>query len=260
MKFSEIKIAAHGRWADILSGLGVEINRGHSPCPGCGGNDRFRFDDRTGNGDFYCNQMESKSGDGFNLLQHIYDYSPKEAFDAVANYLGLEESNFSPPIKKAQVVQLKPKSDYARKLWQNAEEGVSTHPYAISKGICFEAGARRGKASGRVVGKNADCLVIPVSDIQTGQLIGVQCINPEGKKQSFGQLRGGCLLLGNTLDKSLDWWVVEGWADAVSAVFHIHKGNAVAAVAFGMNRMMEVAEGLAVKYEPERIMTVEDAE
>ncbi|RKZ99899.1 MAG: hypothetical protein DRQ47_10285, partial [Gammaproteobacteria bacterium] len=82
---------------------------------------------------------------------------------------------------------------------------------------------------------------------------------PEGKKQSFGQLRGGCLLLGNTLDKSLEWWVVEGWADAVSAVFHIHKGNAVVAVAFGMNRMNEVAELLAVKYEPSRILIVEDA-
>lgn len=65
----EIKRAAQGRWADILTRYGVSdsnLKKRHGPCPICGGKDRFRFDNRNGHGDFYCNNCGS--GDGFRLL------------------------------------------------------------------------------------------------------------------------------------------------------------------------------------------------
>src|SRR5690348_13963485 len=50
---------ARGRWREILPCLGVEtryLTNKHGPCPLCGGKDRFRFDDKNGDGTYYCNQ------------------------------------------------------------------------------------------------------------------------------------------------------------------------------------------------------------
>ena len=261
MKFDDVKRAAHGRWSDIFSGLNIEVSRRHSACPGCGGKDRFRFDDRTGNGDFICNQMEGLSGDGFKLIQHVFGVTVKESFDMVAGYLGLEENKPLPVYKPPKIIQFKPKSDYALSLWRDASEGVSSHPYALGKGIDWEAGALRGRASGRVIGTNSDCLLIPIRNPKTWAVVAVQCINTEGKKQTFGAIKGSGFICGNTLDKSINWFVVEGWADAVSMVFHHYKGNAVAAAAMGGYEVqLALAEKLNVQFSPERIVIIKDKE
>ena len=69
-RVEEVKGRARGRWPGILAAHGVPaealVNR-HGPCPMCGGKDRFRFDDRHGNGEYYCNGCGA--GDGFTLLE-----------------------------------------------------------------------------------------------------------------------------------------------------------------------------------------------
>ncbi len=79
---AEIKIAARGRWRELLVCFGVDadfLRNTHGPCPGCGGKDRFRFDDHDGDGTFICSQGggELLSGDGFTLLEHVkkWDFS-----------------------------------------------------------------------------------------------------------------------------------------------------------------------------------------
>jgi len=60
--------AAQGKWLGILKQLGIEesfLRNVHGPCPLCGGQDRFRFDDKEGNGTFYCNACGA--GDGMKL-------------------------------------------------------------------------------------------------------------------------------------------------------------------------------------------------
>jgi len=44
--------AAAGHWPQLLPALGISINAAgqHSPCPVCGGKDRFRFDNQAGRG------------------------------------------------------------------------------------------------------------------------------------------------------------------------------------------------------------------
>lgn len=59
---------ARGRWPLILTALGLEqkyLNNRHGPCPGCGGEDRYRFDNREGKGTWFCNQCGH--GDGMDL-------------------------------------------------------------------------------------------------------------------------------------------------------------------------------------------------
>ncbi|ELW7338012.1 DNA primase, partial [Yersinia enterocolitica] len=45
-----IAAQARGKWDFILDALAISHSKQHSPCPACGGKDRFRFDDRQGAG------------------------------------------------------------------------------------------------------------------------------------------------------------------------------------------------------------------
>ena len=74
--YAEVADLANGRWTQILTNLGVNPNllkNHHSSCPGCGGVDRFRFDDVDGRGTFICSQGTGDllAGDGFNALVHF---------------------------------------------------------------------------------------------------------------------------------------------------------------------------------------------
>lgn len=154
---------------------------------------------------------------------------------------------------------------YALELWLNArarrqDADITNHPYAIKKGIESAGGAGRAKASGRIIGKEADCIIVPIRDIQTDKVQGIQCINQEGEKQTFGNVSGGGLLLGNTLDKSISWYVAEGWASAYSMVFHHHHGNAVCAAAFGKSNLDKLAQAIAGKYAPDCITILQEVD
>ena len=63
-----LRDSCRGRWRDILTryGLGDFLNRKHGPCPFCGGVDRYRWDDRGGDGTFFCAQCGP--GDGLEML------------------------------------------------------------------------------------------------------------------------------------------------------------------------------------------------
>lgn len=64
------KEAARNRWRGILTefGLAPQFLRGtHGACPMCGGNDRYRWDNKDGNGTFFCTNCGA--GDGFRLLE-----------------------------------------------------------------------------------------------------------------------------------------------------------------------------------------------
>lgn len=93
---------ARGRWREILPRLGVEprflVNR-HGPCPVCGGKDRFRFDDKDGEGTWFCNQC--RAGTGIILLRKLNGWSHKEACDAVDGIIG---TDWRPPTAVAKRV------------------------------------------------------------------------------------------------------------------------------------------------------------
>jgi len=147
---------------------------------------------------------------------------------------------------------------YALRLWMSSnrdDKYVSAHPYSIKKGITTAGGSGRGIASSSLkIGMNADCIIAPIRNIRTDKVQGVQCINSGGVKQTFGAVSGGALLLGNTLDKSLTWYVCEGWASAYSMVFHHQNGNGVCACSFGKGSQQKVAELISEAYQPDKIV------
>ncbi|MDQ2077627.1 PriCT-2 domain-containing protein [Marinimicrobium sp. ABcell2] len=152
---------------------------------------------------------------------------------------------------------------YALELWLASDyddDVVAGHEYAQRKGIDWAAGAARGIASGKLIGKQADCIIVPIYSIETGKLQGVQCINSEGEKQSFGRVSGGCLLLGNTLNKASSWYVAEGWASAVSMAFHHCKGNSVCAASFGKSQLENTARKIGEVHQPSEIVILQEVD
>jgi len=127
--------AAHGRWREILPALGIPtsfLNGKHQPCPFCGGTDRFRFDDKQGDGDFFCSQCGN--GKGFKLLQTYHGWDFKKAADEVDKIIG------NLPARSARVIKLKPGTSSAElnRMWMAAarvHEENHAGMYLIRRGI-----------------------------------------------------------------------------------------------------------------------------
>ena len=102
LDYRAVRAAAAGRWPAILPGLGVGaefLRDRHGPCPGCGGTDRFRYDDCDGAGTWLCSAGGGAplAGDGFNLLEHVYGWTAAECLHRVADALGMREGRTLPP-------------------------------------------------------------------------------------------------------------------------------------------------------------------
>ena len=95
VSFEQLHKLATGRWVQILNALGLpreSLMGTHVPCPGCGGKDRFRFDDKDGRGTFYCNGGGTtiNYGDGFQCLIHTgIAKTHYESLKMVSLHLGL---------------------------------------------------------------------------------------------------------------------------------------------------------------------------
>jgi Zinc-binding domain of primase-helicase len=81
--------AAHGRWRWILTSFGIPqsaLNGKEQPCPACGGRDRFVFDDRHGDGDYFCRRCDA--GKGISLVAKVNGWSYAEAAKRVDELIG----------------------------------------------------------------------------------------------------------------------------------------------------------------------------
>jgi putative DNA primase/helicase len=95
---TDIIDAARGRWPEILGALAQlsdqQLTDRHQPCPLCGGEDRYRFDDKDGSGSWFCNQCGGKheaggAGSGMDLLIRRTGWEFKEAAQRIEQHLGI---------------------------------------------------------------------------------------------------------------------------------------------------------------------------
>ena len=87
----ELKRQANGKWYDILTKLGIDgsfLTGKHSPCPVCGGKDRFRWDNRNGDGGFFCNQCTPQAGSGFSLVLRYLNVDFPDALKKIQSIVG----------------------------------------------------------------------------------------------------------------------------------------------------------------------------
>ncbi len=110
--------AAAGHWPQLLPARGISINATgqHSPCPVCGGKDRFRFDNQAGRGTWVCNQCGA--GDGLALVEKALDVNTKEAACRVAGLIG------ELPVKPVQTSTEKTYKEKARARLNAAKEAA----------------------------------------------------------------------------------------------------------------------------------------
>lgn len=96
----DLRSALAGRWPDVLVALDVPretLRNRHGPCPGCGGTDRFRFDDK-GRGRWICSAGGGTpvAGDGFALLMHVHGWDFSQVLREVVEAAGLSDGRAGP--------------------------------------------------------------------------------------------------------------------------------------------------------------------
>jgi putative DNA primase/helicase len=119
-RVAEANARAHGRWREILIALGVPeqfLQYREGPCPMCGGTTRFRFDDKTGNGDWICSPQGRGcgAGRGFKLLMRFHSWGFGKALREVeATSGGIAPA--APPQRREKKADL----STANKIWAEA--------------------------------------------------------------------------------------------------------------------------------------------
>ncbi|MBY0356555.1 MAG: toprim domain-containing protein, partial [Candidatus Obscuribacterales bacterium] len=133
ISFSEVKQATKGQWQNILPLCGINssyLTSKHGPCPVCNGKDRFRFDNKDGNGTFFCNNCGA--GDGFKLLGLHLNKSIKETFEIVATHLGDQNFNNKQPVYVSPKISTMQAKEKLQKTWDSAipiSPGDPAHQY-----------------------------------------------------------------------------------------------------------------------------------
>lgn len=91
LRAADIHARLGSGWPAILAQLGIPEEslrlKKSGPCPACGGEDRFTFDNRKGRGDFICRGCGA--GDGFALLERVNGWSFSEARRRVLDAAGI---------------------------------------------------------------------------------------------------------------------------------------------------------------------------
>ena len=238
--FEAVSAAALGRWPAILAELGVDparlVNR-HGPCPGCGGSDRFRFDDLDGRGTWYCSGGgEPTSGDGFALLAHVHGWTPADALHRVAEILGMDHGAAPPPAPLSPPAPARQDDETARharaaaramREWDRAPPAPADHRYLAAKGlppmaaridtascaVTFRPGTHRRVMCDACQDRRG-CLLLPVYG-PDGSLLSLARIAPDGSKHFDGPTRGGWCAVQEG-DPGAPAAIAEGYASAAA--------------------------------------------
>lgn len=128
--------AAKGKWRGILLTLGLPddaLKDRHGPCPMCGGINRFRWDNKDGNGTYLCNQCGA--GDGMKLA---VQFLGKPFSDVAAQIDGII-GNLTPDTARPKAgVTEADRLQILRKAWAETkplEPADLGHKYLESRGL-----------------------------------------------------------------------------------------------------------------------------
>jgi len=273
-----VKAIANGRWQDVFSWCGITVpaNKRHGPCPMCRGKDRFRMDDKGGEGTWICNSCGA--GDGIALVQEFKECDFITAMNLCADALGIQDYDQikrDDTTKRNEARQLEQSARLAQEKRENnaiaasrAADVVShcaaadpMHPYLIEKQIrvhsalqCFENVLVETR-SGRMMSiKNF--LVIPMYN-DRGKLVNCQLISPCLKYKLFmlnGQTKGALHVIGDLVNGE-PILVVEGYATGAT-VRELTSMTVV--VAFTADNLLAVCESLVYDYPKSKIVIMGD--
>lgn len=137
-----LRDVTRGHWLEILPAFGFDLLKTlagkHCPCPFCGGQDRFRFDNKDGDGTFIC--ASCGAGDGIALVMRKTGLEFKEVAVKVRAML----PNLPPPsLKHFPKPTERELRDRMVASWRDAKPivyGDAVSMYLEGRGITFLPG------------------------------------------------------------------------------------------------------------------------
>lgn len=252
--FEQVKDAATGRWKDLIfPALGIEVparpNK-HAPCPACGGTDRFRCDDKQGNGTFICTHCGA--GDGFHLVQLVRHWDNKQILNEIASILGLSSTS-----KISDEDRKKWREEQQRKQQQEQEQKIKGYETVKKKAVELWQSVvvsdvispylqRKQVSSYGCKIKDNGNLLVPMYDVD-GELWNIQEIHSNGFKSfiKHGRVNDCFHVLGELTENTEIICIVEGYATGAS----VYAATAYTTiVSFNTSNLPKVAKALYSKY------------
>jgi putative DNA primase/helicase len=125
---------AHGRWPSILgwlAGIKEDVLSGRRvACPICGGDDRFKFDNKEGRGTYYCNQCGA--GDGMHLLTKVKGWTFHEAANEI-DKLHAMQPNIRAAFSKANGDTIEARRAKLNALWDRGKSPEMLKKYLVQQ-------------------------------------------------------------------------------------------------------------------------------
>lgn len=194
---NEVRLKASGHWQPILDGMGIPTNRYEGPCPACGGNTRYRFDDKDGRGTYFCSHCGA--GTGLDLVMKVNQCGARKAAELVAGALAL-------PLPESAPAREKPRTDIGSKVAGMAAKAVSGQSaYLSSKGLQHPFPLLSDGS-----------MLITLTNM-SGEITGAQVIKPDGAKRLVsGTVKKGSFFALVSVDDPHAVLIGEGLATVMS--------------------------------------------
>lgn len=272
LDFDAIRAAAVGNYVStIFPAASISFTKAahqHQACPMCGGSDRFRCDDKRGEGTWICSQCGA--GNGFTLVQQYTGLDVYETNKLIAGAIGIDANSEVTDEQRAQWQSQQVEREAAEKaekrqsridaaaratsIWDNAKPATNDHPYLLRKNI----------ASINLRQDANDNLVIPMNyynkDTKVVTLVNIQTIAPDSEKLFLkgGLVNGAYHLIGNTtMFGGGIVLICEGYATGAT-IFDAMSYSLPVIVAFNANNLIPVAQSIRAQYPDHRIIICAD--
>lgn len=263
----DIKRAAEGKWMDLIfPRFGIDVQwKKKTPCPACGGRDRFRFDDKNGNGDYFCQHCQG--GDGLDLIGKCTHLSFPEVVKEVGSILGLDDSSSITDEdrarwRKERELREKEQRERERKRQEQIArkaEGMFRNAYLGEMSLYLKE--KQVNKDPKIKIDHHGNVLIPAIDT-TGKIWNLQTIEPDGTKYFIkgdtndsgewetggGRMGGLFFMIGEVQPDLYDAHIIciaEGYATGMS--IHMATGHPVA-LSFVANNLPKVGTALSQKY------------
>ena len=234
---NEVRHKANGYWPSIMQRLNIPTNRSEGPCPACGGNTRYRFDNKDNRGTYFCSHCGA--GTGLDLVMKVNQCGVREAAEKVAEAMAL-------PLPEPKPARERTQTDIAGKVAAMTAKALpGQSAYLTSKGLTCPF-PLLPDGSLVLVLKNA-----------AGATTGAQVIKPDGSKRLVaGTVKKGACYVVNSIKSPETVIIAEGLATALS-VHQMHP-EALAVVAVDAGNLLSVAQLMRQKHPNARIIIAAD--
>lgn len=265
----EVTHTAAGQWHSVLSDLSIAVSDSplrHTPCPACGGTDRFRFDDNE-RGAHICNQCGA--GDGLDLIKKVNGCDTTEAAQLVAEVLDIDfrvsQTNLSAVIERRKLLKTE-RLQREQMRQEQAAQDTEHRRLAFSRRYAAMCQNVTQGESDYLKSKGLNgltyplltngAILLPLVD-NTGAVTAAQTITSSGEKRLVvDSAKRGAFHAINATEQPQEVILAEGLATALSV--HLMRPDALTICAVDAGNLLHVAIQMRQQYPQAKIIIAAD--